>query len=114
MSNKGTLAVHLIVSTTEVLEFVSQPKERESVENQSFKEQYPFGEKGKLEYKKYGYKKIEFVISQAFQKLVMIQLTSPNKTLSLGFQGQVEPKRDNHQGHTPKMSRIICLRPARN
>ena len=59
-------------------------------------------------------KKIELVISQAFQKYVMIQLTGPNKTLSLGFRGQVEPKRDNHQGHTPKMSRIICLRPARN
>ena len=42
------------------------------------------------------------MISQAFQKYVMIQLTSPNKTLSLGFQGLVEPKRDNHQGHTPK------------
>ena len=77
------------------------------MDNQSFKEQYPFEEKGKLEYKKYRYKKLEFAISQAFQKLVMIQLTSPNKTLSLGFRGQVEPKRDNHQDHTPKMSRFM-------
>ena len=46
-------------------------------------------------------KKLKFAISPAFQKYVMIQLTSPNKTLSLGFRGQVEPKRDNHQGHTP-------------
>ena len=52
VSNKDTLAVHLIVSTTEILEFISQPKERESVDNQSFKEQYPFEEKGQLEYKK--------------------------------------------------------------
>ena len=51
--------------------------------------------------------KIEFAISPAFQKYVMIQLTSPNKTLSLGFRGQVEPKRDNHQDHTPKMSRFM-------
>ena len=52
-------------------------------------------------------KKIEFAISQAFQKYVMIQLTSPNKTLSLGFRSLVEPKRDNHQDHTPKMSRFM-------
>ena len=52
VSNEGTLAIHLIVSTTEILEFISQPKERESVDNQSFKEQYPFEEKGQLEYKK--------------------------------------------------------------
>ena len=36
VSNEGTLAIHLIVSTTEFLEFIPQPKERESVVNQLF------------------------------------------------------------------------------